>query len=159
MQSVTARMPLLMATSSVRLWRRRWSSPQPCHLHCLCAIIIPKQSINSKWNHTPNAKKLLQICQINYRIILTADSPLIFFLHEFQNRTIGKLTGIYKWNVPPILSQQQPSTTRNAMTGTTTKTTHKPYQALIQQLTLKGRDDAPFMQSVQHQNPTMYAVF
>ena len=28
-------MPLLMATSTFGLWRRRWSSPQQCYLHSL----------------------------------------------------------------------------------------------------------------------------
>jgi len=34
-QSFTARMPLLTATSTFRLRRRHWSSPQQCYLHCL----------------------------------------------------------------------------------------------------------------------------
>ena len=38
---VTARMPLLAATSAIRLGKRRWSSQQ-CYLHCLRA-----------WRHTP----------------------------------------------------------------------------------------------------------
>ena len=36
MQSLTARMPLLAATSAFGLGRRRWSSPQQCYLRCLC---------------------------------------------------------------------------------------------------------------------------
>ena len=35
MQSLTARMPLLMATSVFGLGRRRWSSYLQCYLHCL----------------------------------------------------------------------------------------------------------------------------
>ena len=38
MQSFTARMPLLTATSAFGLGRRRWSSPQQCYLHCLRTI-------------------------------------------------------------------------------------------------------------------------
>jgi len=34
-QSFTARMPLLMATSAFGLGRRHWSSPQQCYLHCV----------------------------------------------------------------------------------------------------------------------------
>ena len=34
-QSFTACMPLLTATSALGLGRRRWSSPQQCYLHCL----------------------------------------------------------------------------------------------------------------------------
>jgi len=34
-QSFTACMPLLTATSTFRLGRRHWSSPQQCYLHCL----------------------------------------------------------------------------------------------------------------------------
>jgi len=34
-QSFTARMPLLTATSAIGLGRRRWSSHQQCYLHCL----------------------------------------------------------------------------------------------------------------------------
>jgi len=34
MQSFTARMPLLTATSAFGLGRRCWSSPQQCYLHC-----------------------------------------------------------------------------------------------------------------------------
>jgi len=37
-QSFTARMPLLKPTSRFRLGRRRWSSPQQCHLHCHCTL-------------------------------------------------------------------------------------------------------------------------
>jgi len=37
-QSFAARMPLLTATSTFGLGRRRWSSPQQCYLHCLCAL-------------------------------------------------------------------------------------------------------------------------
>jgi len=37
-QSFTAHMPLLTATSAFRLGRRRWSSPQQCYLHCLRTI-------------------------------------------------------------------------------------------------------------------------
>jgi len=33
-QSLTARMPLLMATSACGLGRRCWSSPRQCCLHC-----------------------------------------------------------------------------------------------------------------------------
>jgi len=39
--SFTARMPLLTTTSAVGLGRRRWSCPQQCYLHCLCAILSP----------------------------------------------------------------------------------------------------------------------
>ena len=50
-QSFTARMPLLMATSTLRLGRRRWSYPQQCHLHCLCTfslhLLTSLYSINS----------------------------------------------------------------------------------------------------------------
>jgi len=34
-QSFTVRMPLLTATGTFRLGRRRWSSRQQCYLHCL----------------------------------------------------------------------------------------------------------------------------
>ena len=34
-QSFTARMPLLTATSAFGLGRRHWSSPQQCYIHCL----------------------------------------------------------------------------------------------------------------------------
>ena len=34
-QSFTASMPLLTATSTFGLGRRRWSSPQQCYLYCL----------------------------------------------------------------------------------------------------------------------------
>jgi len=37
-QSFTAHMPLLAATSAFGLGRRRWSSPQQCYLHCLRKI-------------------------------------------------------------------------------------------------------------------------
>ena len=37
-QSFTAHMPLLTATSTFGLGRRRWSSPQQCYLHCLRTI-------------------------------------------------------------------------------------------------------------------------
>jgi len=35
-------MPLLMATSTFRLGRRRWSSPQQCYLHCSCLRFGPQ---------------------------------------------------------------------------------------------------------------------
>ena len=38
--SFTARMPLLTATSTFRLGRRRWSSLQECYLHCRCTMGI-----------------------------------------------------------------------------------------------------------------------
>ena len=38
MQSVTAHMPLLTATSTFGLGRRRWSSPQQCYLYCLRTV-------------------------------------------------------------------------------------------------------------------------
>ena len=40
-QSFTARMPLLTATSvfGIGLGRRRWSSPQQCYLHCLHTLL------------------------------------------------------------------------------------------------------------------------
>ena len=34
----SACMPLQMATSTLGLERRRWSSPQQCYLHCLCTL-------------------------------------------------------------------------------------------------------------------------
>jgi len=37
-QSFTAHMPLLTATSAFELGRRCWSSPQQCYLHCLRTI-------------------------------------------------------------------------------------------------------------------------
>ena len=37
-QSFTACMSLLTATSAFGLWRRCWSYPQQCYLHCLHAI-------------------------------------------------------------------------------------------------------------------------
>ena len=39
-QSFTARMPLLTATSALGLGRKRWSSHQQCYLHCLRIITI-----------------------------------------------------------------------------------------------------------------------
>ena len=39
-QSFTAHMPLLAATSAFALGRRRWSSPQQCYLHCLRTLSI-----------------------------------------------------------------------------------------------------------------------
>jgi len=39
-QSFTAHMPLLMATSTFVLWRRRWSSPQQFSLHCLPTLLL-----------------------------------------------------------------------------------------------------------------------
>ena len=38
MQSFTAHIPLLVATTALGLGRRRWSSPQQCYLHCLHTI-------------------------------------------------------------------------------------------------------------------------
>ena len=38
-KSFTARMPLLMATNTFGLGRRRWSSPQQCYRHYLCAFM------------------------------------------------------------------------------------------------------------------------
>ena len=42
MQSFTARMPLLTATSAFVLGRRRWSSARQCYLHCLrtCSLYL-----------------------------------------------------------------------------------------------------------------------
>jgi len=40
-QSFTARMPLLTATSAFGLGRRRWSSAQQCYLHCLSTLSLP----------------------------------------------------------------------------------------------------------------------
>ena len=40
MQSFTAHMPLLTATSTFGLVRIRWSSPQQCYLHCLCIFTL-----------------------------------------------------------------------------------------------------------------------
>ena len=37
---LAARMPLLMATSAFGLWRRCWSFPQQCCLHCLHTLDI-----------------------------------------------------------------------------------------------------------------------
>ena len=44
-QSFTAHMPLLTATSTFGLGRRRWSSPQQFYLHCLrtCTETLSKQ--------------------------------------------------------------------------------------------------------------------
>ena len=38
-QSFTAHMPLLTATSAFGLGRRRWSFPQQRYLHCLCTNV------------------------------------------------------------------------------------------------------------------------
>jgi len=43
MQSFTAHMPLLMATSAFGLGRRCWSSPQQCYLHCLCTVFVTEE--------------------------------------------------------------------------------------------------------------------
>ena len=43
-QSFTARMPFLTATSAFGLGRRRWSSPQQCYLHCLCTVLVIRDS-------------------------------------------------------------------------------------------------------------------
>ena len=40
--SVSAHIPLVTATSTFRLWRRCWSSPQQFYLHCLCDLFISK---------------------------------------------------------------------------------------------------------------------
>ena len=40
-QSFTARMPLLTAISVFGLWKRCWSSPQQCYLHCLYTLEPP----------------------------------------------------------------------------------------------------------------------
>jgi len=37
--SLTARMPLLMAISTLGLGRKRWSSLQHCYLHCLRTLV------------------------------------------------------------------------------------------------------------------------
>ena len=47
-QSFTARMPLLMATSTYGLGRRCWSSTQQCYLHCLCTL----NNFNKYWSIT-----------------------------------------------------------------------------------------------------------
>ena len=47
MQSFTARMPLLMATSTFVLGQRRWSSPQQCHLHCLHTVHLITDKISA----------------------------------------------------------------------------------------------------------------
>ena len=39
-QSFTAHMPLLTATSAFGLGRRRWSSPRQCYLQCLLVSIL-----------------------------------------------------------------------------------------------------------------------
>ena len=41
-QSFTAHMPLLTATSAFGLGRRRWSSPRQCYLHCLHIMRLRK---------------------------------------------------------------------------------------------------------------------
>ena len=45
MQRFTVSMPLLTATSAFCLGRRRWSSPQRCHLHCICTFIYRKTAL------------------------------------------------------------------------------------------------------------------
>jgi len=45
-QSFTAHVLLLTATSSLVLWRRRWRSPQRCYLHCTVSVIAV---INNIW--------------------------------------------------------------------------------------------------------------
>ena len=45
MQSFTARMLLLKATSTFGLERRRWSSPQQCCLHCLRTLLSLYHSV------------------------------------------------------------------------------------------------------------------
>jgi len=49
-QSFTARMPLLKATSAFGLCRRHWSTPQQCYLHsirtlCLCTLDIQEETL------------------------------------------------------------------------------------------------------------------
>ena len=65
MQSFTARMPLLMATSAFRLGRRCCSSAQQCYLHCLrtCKHTTNSQQIqntiiNNKQSSTYPHKRL-----------------------------------------------------------------------------------------------------
>ena len=43
-QSCTADMPLLIATSTFGLGRKRLTSPQWCYLHCLCIIQLQKKA-------------------------------------------------------------------------------------------------------------------
>ena len=45
MQSFTARIPLLTATSAFGLERRRWSSAQQCHLQCLRTFIYRQTAL------------------------------------------------------------------------------------------------------------------
>ena len=48
MQSFTAHMPLLMATSAFELQRKCWSSPQQCYLYCLCMLPPANVEMNLK---------------------------------------------------------------------------------------------------------------
>ena len=50
-QSFTARMPLLTATSAFGLGRRRWSSPQQCYLHGLCTFKFTWTMIRKSCRH------------------------------------------------------------------------------------------------------------
>ena len=53
MQSFTARMPLLTATSAFGLGRKRWSSPQQCYLHYLRTLITCTQPFNGSFPGLP----------------------------------------------------------------------------------------------------------
>jgi len=59
-QSVTARLPLLMATSTFGLGRRRWSSAQQCYLRCLSTMSLSRCG-----------KKL------NFILVITCDTAVI----------------------------------------------------------------------------------
>ena len=52
MQSLTARMPLLMATSVFGLGRRRWSSYLQCYLHCLRTSKLDRVKLGCNDTHT-----------------------------------------------------------------------------------------------------------
>ena len=43
-------MPLQMVTSAFRLWRRRWSSPQQCYVHCLRTSLQSLHLIHSSFS-------------------------------------------------------------------------------------------------------------
>ena len=71
MQSFTARMPLLMATSAFRLGRRHWSSPQQCYLHC----VLRKCDMNTLHTCPP---QLSDVATLPWEIQKSHFSTLLF---------------------------------------------------------------------------------
>ena len=112
-QSFTACMPLMTATSTFRLGRRRWSSPQQCYLHCLHTYIYTERTTfqeiyssfsctlsfeNTPWRRRPDVHlpslNLKPVCGCCQTLTRSLKMPRMTPQSIFNIRKIAKLQSV-----------------------------------------------------------------